>query len=209
MHCPAFQTLVEFVDGFAPENERESVERHLSEGCVECASAVRWYMSVRSAARADNSTEPPPWVTARTVAAIHDAREAARSRGLVGFLARIHAALVADSLSPEPAYSRGPGDGRQLLYSAEPFDVDLLVAAAVGSNHLRVAGQVLAADDDTFENVTHLTVELERDGRIALAGETSEIGEFSFDDVAPGRYEIHILGEWREIVLADVPLTLE
>jgi hypothetical protein len=209
MDCPSFQALVEFVDGLAPDAERRAVERHLADGCVPRAAAVDWYASVRAAAREDRSEEPPSWLTERTVAAIHDARTAAEQRGLHGFLAQIQAALVADSLSPEPTYARGPGDGRQLLYAAAPFDVDLLVAEVGGGDRLRVAGQVLADDDDSFEEVSRLVVELERNGKVAVVAETSAIGEFEFDDLAPGLYDIHILGEWREIILVNVPLALE
>jgi hypothetical protein len=209
MQCSAFQTLVDFVEGLTTTEERETVERHLAKGCARCAAAVAWYSSVRDAARADRSPEPPSWLVERTISAITDAREAARRRGLKGFLARIRAVLVADSLSPSPAYSRGAVDARQLLYSARPFDIDLLVAEAGEPDRLRVAGQVLALDDDTFEGVVHLTVELERDGQLAAVAETSSIGEFEFGGVAPGRYDIHILGEQRELVLADVPLVLE
>jgi anti-sigma factor RsiW len=208
MPCSAFQTLVDFVDGLTTKEERQSVALHL-EGCARCAATVEWYSSVRDAARADRSAEPPSWVVERTISAIADAREAARRRGVKGFLARIKAVLVADSLSPSPAYSRGAVDARQLLYSAQPFDVDLLVAEAGEPDRLRVAGQVLALDDDTFEEVVQLTVELELDGQLAAVAETSSIGEFEFGGVAPGRYDIHILGEQRELVLADVPLVLE
>jgi anti-sigma factor RsiW len=209
MQCSAFQTLVDFVDGLTTPEESQTVERHLAEGCARCAATVGWYSSSRDAARMDRSEEPPPWVVGRTLSAIADAREAARTRGVSGFLARIRAVLVADSLMPSPAYSRGVVDARQLLYSAKPFDVDLLVAEAGERDRLRVAGQVLALDDDAFGEVVRLTVELERDGRLAAVAETSAIGEFEFGDVAPGRYDIHILGERRELVLADVPLVLE
>jgi hypothetical protein len=209
MQCSAFQTLVDFVDGLATQEERQIVECHLAEGCARCAAAVEWYSSVRAAARTDRSAEPPPWVVERTISAITDAREAARRRGVKGFLAKIRAVLVADSLSPSPAYTRGAVDARQLLYSAQPFDIDLLVAEAGEPDRLRVAGQVLALDDNAFEEVVHLTVELERDGQLAAVAETSSIGEFEFGGVAPGRYDIHILGEQRELMLADVPLVLE
>jgi hypothetical protein len=209
MQCSAFQTLVDFVDELTTQEERQIVERHLAEGCARCAAAVEWYSSVRAAVRTDRSADPPSWVVARTISAITDAHEAARRRGVKGFLAKIRAVLVADSLSPSPAYTRGAVDARQLLYSAQPFDIDLLVAEAGEPDRLRVAGQVLALDDNAFEEVVHLTVELERDGQLAAVAETSSIGEFEFGGVAPGRYDIHILGEQRELMLADVPLVLE
>ena len=38
--------------------------------------------------------------------------------------------------------------------------------------------------------------------------EASDVGEFTFDGVEPGRYDIHVVGGGREIVLADVPVAL-
>jgi len=209
MHCPAFGNLVEFVDGLGSEDERKLVERHLADGCAECLSAVGWYAEVRAAALADRSPDPPPALTARTLGAIRDARDAASRRGLRGFVARIAAVLVADSLSLSPVGARGQGEARQLLYSAVPFDVDLLVAEAREPRRLRVTGQVLTLDEGAFEEVVRLAVELERDGQVAWRAETSSIGEFEFLDVAPGRYQIRIFGGRREIVLADVPIALE
>jgi hypothetical protein len=206
MSCPNLQDVIEHIDGLAPRTGHDGVERHLASGCATCVSVAAWYESVRAAAKADRFPDPPDWVVERTIAAIRDARDAARRRGLRGFVARIGAALVSDNFSPAPAFARGVDEARQLLYTAESYDVDLLVTEAGMTRRLRVAGQVLAAD---FGETAQLRVELGRDGRVDAVAETSDVGEFEFDDVEPGRYDIHIFGGHREIVVARVPVALE
>ena len=74
-----------------------------------------------------------------------------------------------------------------------------------------MTGQVLAADAgaDGFEGVGGLTVELARAGDVVATATTSEFGEFTIDEVAPGRYDIWLVGDGREIVLSDAPVSID
>jgi hypothetical protein len=213
MACPTFATLVDFVDDRLTPAERADVERHLSGGCEACAAGAEWYRSFAATAATDRSFDPPEWVTRRAVQLFSEAREAAAARGVRGLLARLRAALVFDSFAPGAAevapVRSGGAEARQLLYMAPLFDVDLLVAPSGGAPRLNVTGQVLPSADAEFEGVGGLTAELERDGEVVAVAETSDFGEFTFEDVAPGVYDLRLGRDGREIVIQRAPITLQ
>jgi hypothetical protein len=212
MSCPEFEALIDYADDRLPLDAKLAVENHLGRDCPDCAAILQWHAGVVEASAADRTVEPPAWVTRRAVGLMAEAKEAAASRGVRGLLARIRAALVFDSLASAlgadtvPARSETTGS-RQLLYSAAPYDIDLLIAGGE-AGRLSVTGQVLATDAEGFEEVRGLTVELARDGSVALSTQTSEFGEFSLGGVAPGTYDVRLVGAGREIILADTPIVL-
>jgi anti-sigma factor RsiW len=213
MPCPTFESVIDFADGALGGTDNSNVEKHIAD-CPDCRAALAWYEQTVATAAADTSVEPPAWVTKKAIGLFVDAREAAERRGIRGLVARLRAALVFDSLagSDELVYARSgaPVASRQLLYNAAPYDVDLLIASATG-NRVAVTGQVLAADAgaDGFEGVGGLTVELARAGDVVATATTSEFGEFTLDEVAPGRYDIWLVGDGREIVLSDAPVSID
>jgi anti-sigma factor RsiW len=215
MSCPSFEALIEYADGRSTTAESAAVERHLRDACASCQSALDWYARFIATARADESAEPPTWVTRRALDAFADAKEAAARRGMRGLIARLRAALVFDSFGSALAGDAVPArnassaaPSRQLLYSATPFDVDLYVAEGGSSRELTVSGQVLPVDGDDFETVRGLTVTIELDGLSVASVETTELGEFSFEDLAPGTYDVRLSNDDREIVIWRTPLTL-
>jgi hypothetical protein len=207
MMCPTFDNLIEMADGRLAPDEKASVERHAA-GCGACSATLRWYEGFVLAAATDASFDPPVWVTRRAIDLFGEAREAASRRGLRGLVARLRAALVFDSLGGALAADaiparRGPiQESRQLLFSAPSYDIDMLVAPADAADALRVTGQVLGAEGG-FEGVRNLRVEL-----AGVSVQTTEFGEFAFENVAPGVYEVRLVDERREIILTDVPVAL-
>ena len=157
------------------------------------------------------SVEPPPWLTRRAVDLF---REARASRGLRGLVARLRAALVFDSLAGDAAADAIPARGaaapsRQLLYNAAPYDVDLFIAGGSTPDVVSVTGQVLTADEEEFDGVASLVVTVERDGDAVASVRTSDFGEFTLRDIAPGVYDVRLASDTREIVLRETPLSLE
>lgn len=214
MACPPFETLIESTDGRLSTAERETVARHVA-GCDACTGTMRWYQSFVVSAAADQSFDPPEWVTRRALRLFEDAREAASRRGVRGLVARLRASLVFDSFSgaasPDsvPARRSGALEARQLLFSASPFDVDMLVAPALSSGRVRVTGQVLSSGEGSFESVSGLRVELASGDEVMAATATTEFGEFTFEDVGAGVYEVRISGERREIVVESAPIQIQ
>jgi hypothetical protein len=214
MACPAFETIADLVDGRLSPADTASVERHLADGCRACAGTAEWYRAFVATATADRSLEPPAWMTQRAIDLFAEAREAAAQRGMKGLFARLRASLVFDSLvggaTADAMPARGVGaESRQLLYMAPLFDVDMLVAPLEGAQRLLVTGQVLSSSGAGFEGVGGLTVELERNGEVAAVAETSDFGEFAFEGVEPGLYDLRLGRGSREIVIVHAPIALQ
>jgi hypothetical protein len=213
MFCPTFESLIDFVDGRLAPPEMGLVGRHLAEGCETCASIVDWHRGFVSTAHSDNAFDPPEWVTRRALNLYSEARDAASRRGIRGLLNRLRAALVLDSLAGSlddaiPARNAA-SENRQLLYSALPYDIDLLVTPSDVSLSFSVTGQILASEESGFAPVGGLTVEFERGGVVVETVETSEFGEFTVQSLPGGTYDVRIVGNGREIVVPEAPLTLQ
>ena len=212
MTCPSLEQIVDFADATSVGDDISLVEKHLAD-CGACRETLSWYRGVVATAASDTTVEPPVWVTKKAISLFGEARQAAARRGLSGFVARLRAALVYDSLAGggETVFARGgaPTASRQLLYSAAPFDVDMLISGESTGRSLSVTGQVLASGEETFEGVGGLTVELASGDEIRHTATTSEFGEFTLDGVEPGLYDIRLVGAGREIVLDGAPVSVE
>ena len=210
MTCPTFEILIDYADG--GRSRSEEVHAHVTRGCAACEATLAWYAGFVETAGADDSVEPPVWVTRRAVSLFAEAREAASARGLRGLVSRLRAALVFDSLgglSVDAVPARtGASASRQLLYTAAPYDIDLLVAGGSTPESVNLTGQVLSSDVDAFESVAGLSVTIELGDVVAASAETSELGEFTVKDVAPGVYSLRLAGDTREIVIPETPITL-
>lgn len=206
MPCPNFEALIDFTDNRLAPETATSVQSHVDSGCTSCRSTIDWFSGFAAAASTD-LVEPPVWLTRKAVALF-----AQRQReGIVSKVTRLMATLIFDSLavsaSPDvvPARSGAVG-GRQLLYSAPPFDVDLLVSAGDAPRTLAVTGQVLATDSVEFATVSGLDVAFVLDGKTVATAVTSDFGEFALDSIAPGSYDVRVSDPTREIVLSGAPI---
>lgn len=206
MPCPTFEALIDFADNQLAPEAASSVETHVGAGCASCRTTIDWFSGFAAAASAD-LVEPPVWLTRKAVALFAQRQK----EGIVSKLSRMVASLVFDSLagsaSPDfvPARSAAVG-GRQLLFTALPFDVDLLVSPGDAPRTVAVSGQVLATDSVEFAIVSGLEVEFIRDEKKVASAVTSDFGEFSVDSMAPGSYDVRISDNTREIVLSGAPI---
>lgn len=208
MNCPTFETLIDFADERLATESASNVQTHLTTGCDSCQSTISWFTGFASAASAD-LVEPPVWLTRKAVGLFATRQK----EGLVARASRFITALVFDSMagaaSPDFVPARSSAfDGRQLLFSATPFDVDLLVTPGSATRTVAVTGQVLASDSTGFSNVAGLEVALLRNGGIVAETVTSDFGEFSMDSIPPGTYDFQFSNDEREIVVAGAPIDI-
>src|SRR5207247_391309 len=67
MKCPAFEELIDYLDGRLEGRRAEVVGAHLATACESCAGDRQWYERVRAVAGADSSFDPPAWVVKRAI----------------------------------------------------------------------------------------------------------------------------------------------
>lgn len=191
MKCPTFERLIDFLDGRLGTSSAAEVATHLDSGCVTCSSDREWYQALKSVAASDESVEPPAWVFKR---ALRIFSEAGRTRTTVANRAgRLIASLFFDSASqPAMAEARSSGaDGRQLLYRAGDYSVDLQVIP-VDQNRLDMTGQILREGEFLFESVAGLSVHLVDATGGDYSRVTSDHGEFNINGLKPGTYDLRI-----------------
>lgn len=201
MNCPAFEHLVDLLDGRLAHAPAAAVERHVALGCLQCGEDVAWYGRVKLVAASDDSVEPPPWVLKRALR-IFDAQPDARS-----FASRVIASLVFDSLRrPGLAMSRSIGvEDRQLMYEAEPYSIDLQVAS-LDQARADLTGQILRRDELMFESVAGLTLNLVREGSPVLSTVTNDRGEFRVGALEGGSYDLKIEARDVSITIVGLPI---
>lgn len=201
MHCPAFEQLVDLLDGRLAPAPAAAVERHVALGCLQCGEDVAWYGRVKLVAASDDSVEPPPWVLKRALR-IFDTQPGARS-----LASRVIASLVFDSLRrPGLAMSRSIGvEDRQLMYEAEPYSIDLQVAS-LDQARADLTGQILRRGELMFESVAGLSLDLAREGCPVLSTVTNDRGEFRVGALACGNYDLKIEARDVSITIIGLPI---
>ena len=204
MNCPAFEELLDYLDSRLADAAAETVSAHLATGCARCNSDRAWYEEVRRIAASDDSLEPPAWILKRAVK-IFDAR-GSRS-GAVRRVTRRVASLMFDSLQrPSLAGARSGGvDGRQLLYKAEDYSIDLQVAS-LDQSRVSLTGQILREGEMMFESVAGLQLDLTRDGGIILSTVTNDRGEFRVEALDYGSYDLRLDTNDASITIVGLPI---
>jgi hypothetical protein len=131
---------IDFVNLAASFADREEMENHLRQGCKRCQETVSMWQRVQKSAAAERSYQPP----ANTLRMVKAAFGAASLKGQRKE-SRSRISVLFDSfLQPVVEGARSAAtDSRQMLYRADPFQIDLQIEAKPGSNDLQVTGQLL------------------------------------------------------------------
>jgi hypothetical protein len=166
---------IDFVNQVVAANEKQLMEKHLKQGCERCMETVSRWQRVRQSAAAEENYQPPE-------NAVRLAKAAFAAAGLTGQRkgtdSRIKV-LFDSFLQPVFEGARSAGaNTRQMLYRADPLQIDVQVEAKPGGSRIVVTGQLL--DSNNPEIVA-------RDTRILLSNMrgqvvhtvANEFGEFS------------------------------
>jgi len=197
MKCPSFERLIDYLDGHLAKEDADRVAAHLASDCRQCAPTRDWYASVREAVASDDSLEPPPWVFKRAVRIFDE--KGSRPR-LIEKLGRAVASLVFDSFAQPAVLGVRSTEtaNRQLLYQAGDYHIDLQIAPSDASR-ADVRGQILREGEAGFESVAGLKIELVRGSEAAREIFTGGTGEFAFDSLEPGEYDLSL--ETRDLTI--------
>lgn len=205
MKCPGFEMLIEYLDGRLKGHESEDVQSHLASACSRCDEERAWYELVKQVAASDDSIEPPQWVLKRAFR-IFESQTA--QKGLAARAGRLIASLVFDSFArPAMAGARSAeAIGRQLLYRAEDFGIDMQIESAEQAR-AEITGQILREGEMTFDSVKRLPLTLLRDGRAVSSTFTNDRGEFIIASVDSGKYDLQIEADELSITIVGLPIS--
>ena len=197
-----FAKLVDWVEGRLSEEEARAVERQVVLGDSAMREEIAW---LRAFARINEDTVialPPPRVR-ETLSERFEAY--AEGRQQPNFLNRLVARLTFDS-GLEPALgwrATSPELQRQLAYSTEAVDVVVSVRPRPRDELLDIHGRIFSVNSTHPETFgVRLLVE---SSEIATTA-TNDLGEFTFEAVAPDVYEMIVSSERVEISIPQVEL---
>src|SRR5690348_740123 len=191
--------LIDFVNGTLAAGPRKDMEKHLAAGCPSCEEAVRQWRRVRDAAKAQKSYQPPP-ETLRIAQAAFVFSPLALGRNKACTLAE----RVFDSFFVplrEGARSSPARGGRQLLYRADPYQVDMQIDKGEQEGTLLITGQLLGLRQPGLAGRHNRVVISNLRGGVAQTV-TNQHGEFRQEIPDSGELEVVFPG------LAERPLII-
>lgn len=184
-------SLYGFVSGVASMDEQG--RSHL-EKCEQCRSDVSWLQWLADFGTREKEYDPPLWASKNAENVFR-----LKKPGLVTIAREIVASLVYDSFNdPLPfGVRRRDLPSRQALYKTDNVQLDLKIE--LGEEQGVIIGQIVADKGDM--DTTGLQIELTHDGEVISKSSTNALGEFIFQNLPKGNYEL-------QVVLADTMVKL-
>src|SRR5882672_11323386 len=185
------QEWVDFVNQVTLGDRRESMQKHLATGCKRCKETVSIWQRVSRTAASEATYQPPADAVRLAKAAFATAgisQAQVKPQGLIEI-------LFDSFLQPAVAGARSVVVGtRQMLYRADPYQIDIQIEPKPGSNRLVITGQLL---DLRHPEVVGREIEVtlsNRRGNTVLAP-TNHFGEFSGEIENTGDLELSMPGD--------------
>jgi hypothetical protein len=202
MGCPSLNQLFDFARERMSAPERETIMTHLATGCPRCQENQRWLAEVLRLTAEDKSFDFPEEVIARVVAWMRPRPVEDRMP-----LGKLIAQLVFDSLrTPQLAGVRAEltteGAGRQMLYRADGYDIDLRFEQTEDGEAEELIGQILPEEKPATTD--EFTVWLLRDQAEIGRAQTDARGIFKFERIPSGLYDLRIEASGVEINISQV-----
>jgi hypothetical protein len=195
-----FARLADWIEGRLSEEEARSVEEQVAaDGAMQ--ADVAWLRAFNQVSRDTVIASPPPEVRDALVGQFQNYAECKRRSGS---LMRFVAQLSFDS-DRQPTLglrtTSMPASQRELVYSSEVADIAIGVRLRAYDGLWDWDGQVFpldGTDPGTFG------ARLLDGSSETAATTTNDLGEFSFEAVAPGTYEVLASSDQVEIRLAGI-----
>jgi hypothetical protein len=199
-----YARVADWIEGRLSEEEAGALEEQLATADEETREEVELLRMFIEASGSMVMAKPSPDVR-ETLARRFEAH--ARGWRQPNLLRRLVANLTFDSgFQPADAGARSAGGReveRQLSYFTDVAEIVLDILPRPGSSSLDLSGQVFHG---TGEATGTITVQLLRDAKELGITSTNDLGEFAFEDVPPGVYEMVLSGEGFEILISTLRL---
>ncbi len=195
-HYLDLPALFDFVCGVAL---MDGDARNHVKNCEQCRADITWLQWLVDFGSREGAYDPPSW-------AVSNAENVFRLKkpGLVTIAKETVASLIYDSFNePLPiGVRRRDLPSRQALYQAGPVQLDLKIE--LGDEKGLIIGQIIS-DEDSFD-VNGLKIEIAQHGQVMGKSTTNALGEFIFEDLPKGNYELQVLLSDTMVKLPPLPL---
>jgi hypothetical protein len=164
---------IDFVNQAVPTGQKTAMERHLKI-CQRCANTVSQWQRVRAAAAAEANYQPPEEVIRIVKAAFAGLKLALQHEPTSSSIELVFDSLVQPSLE---GFRSAGSPTRQMVYRADPFQIDLQIEVQPGNKRVVVAGQLLSPRDPQRggQNVRLILANLHG---VVVPSVTNQFGEF-------------------------------
>jgi hypothetical protein len=188
---------IDFANEVVAGSRRQEMEQHLQEGCRRCKKVVSLWQKVRQTAKSAAESQPPENAVRIAKAGFAGVRLAGKPANAPGLVQ----VLFDSFLQPLVQGARSSGSAmRQMLYRAEPYQVDLQIEAKPGADKLVVTGQLLDLrnPDEPGRDVPVIISNLR--GHVVQTV-TNEFGEFREEIRTSSDLELKLLGDDEKAVI--------
>ena len=182
---------VDFVNQVIASNQREAMQKHLATGCKRCMETASLWQKISKAAAAEASYQPSA-DTVRLAKAAYLTTGLNTTRKEPRKLIEV---LFDSFLQPAVAGARSVVIGtRQMLYRADPYQIDIQIEPKPGSNRLVITGQLL---DLSHPGIIGRDIQVTLSNRCGntILAPTNQFGEFSGEIENSGDLELSIPGD--------------
>ena len=191
---------VDFVNHTVTAGRQKVMQNHLATGCKPCKETASLWQKVSKTAAAEANYQPPASTVRLAKAAYLTTRlntPPKESRSLVEV-------LFDSFLQPAVAGSRSIVIGtRQMLYRADPYQIDIQIEPKPGTNRLVITGQLLdLSNPGVIGRDIQVTISNHRGNTVVAA--TNQFGEFSSELENTSDLELTIPGEAEEPIVISL-----
>ncbi len=131
---------IDYVNQVTSPKQREVMQKHLATSCKQCKETVALWQGIRDTAAREASYQPSAAHVRVAKAAFGTARRVGQPNEKSGFVK----VLFDSFLEPLQAGARSSYVGsRQMLYRADPYQIDIQIEAKPEGDRLIVTGQLL------------------------------------------------------------------
>jgi len=191
---------VDFANGVVSPLQKQDMEKHLVSGCKKCNELAEVWQKVQRAASDEDRFQPPSDIVHLVKAEFANAGYG-QQPGLLGALAE----LVFDSSRAQAlAGVRSVGaQSRQMLFSSNPFQIDVKIESKVGEPRISITGQLMdVTKPDQIGKGVLMTLSNRRGQTIQTT--TNDFGEFHAEIENRGDLEITFLAQDGKPIVVSV-----
>ena len=191
---------IDFVNHVVSQKQQAAMEKHLGTSCRRCMEIVARWQKVRNTAAREASYQPPAAEVRIAEAAFAAAGRATQEVEKSGFVQVLFDSFLQQMLAG--ARSGGLGT-RQMLYRADPYQIDVQIEAKPGGSGLMVTGQLLdVTSPGVVGREVKITLSDHRGNFIHTM--TNQYGEFRGEIESTGDLELSFPGKSEKSIVISL-----
>ena len=191
---------INYVNQVTSPKQQEAMKKHLSTGCEQCMETQALWQKLHNAAAMEATYQPPAADVRMAKAAFTTAGHAGYRKEKSSFVE----VLFDSFLQPMLAGARSSAQGtRQMLYRADPYQIDIQIEAKPEGNCLTVTGQLLdVRSPGVVGRDVNITLSNYRGNVVHTV--TNQFGEFRGEVENTGDLELSFPGQGEKSIVISL-----